>query len=99
VSFEELSFSTHATSSALLPPAESNTEASLASLDSDVLRKALAELPGDQRRVLELGYFSGQSCAEIAAELTVPIGTVKSRMSRAIAHLRARLVPEQEDVS
>jgi RNA polymerase sigma-70 factor (ECF subfamily) len=89
VSFEELQ----------LPPAESNTEATLASLDSDVLQKALAELPGDQRRVLELGYFSGQSCAEIAAELSVPIGTVKSRMSRAIAHLRERLAPDQEDVS
>jgi RNA polymerase sigma-70 factor (ECF subfamily) len=89
VSFEELA----------LPVAESNTEASLAALDGDVLRKALGELPGDQRRVLELGYFSGQSCAEIAAELSVPIGTVKSRMSRAIAHLRARLTPDEEDVS
>lgn len=89
VSFEELS----------LPAAEGNTEATLAALDGDVLRAALAELPEDQRRVLELGYFSGQSCAEIAAVLSVPIGTVKSRMSRAIAHLRARLAPSEEDVS
>lgn len=69
-----------------------SSEPSLAALDSKVLLEALAELPGDQKRVLELGYFSGQSCAEIAAVLSVPIGTVKSRMSRAIAHLRARLV-------
>jgi RNA polymerase sigma-70 factor (ECF subfamily) len=96
ISFEELAGSTRATASALLPASEGNTEAALASLDGDVLRAALAELPEDQRRVLELGYFSGQSCAEIAAVLSVPIGTVKSRMSRAIAHLRARLVPEED---
>jgi RNA polymerase sigma-70 factor (ECF subfamily) len=89
ISFEELSLSA----------SEGNTEATLAALDSEVLRNALSELPTDQRRVLELGYFSGQSCAEIAAVLSVPIGTVKSRMSRAIAHLRARLVPREEDVS
>lgn len=93
ISFEELAGSTR------LPAAEASTEATLAALDSDVLRTALSELPADQRRVLELGYFSGQSCAEIAAVLSVPIGTVKSRMSRAIAHLRARLVPREEDVS
>jgi RNA polymerase sigma-70 factor, ECF subfamily len=63
------------------------------------LSNALAELPAEQRKVLELGYFAGQSCAEIAAVLSVPIGTVKSRMSRAIAHLRAKLVEREEDVS
>jgi len=82
-----------------LPEAESTADASLAALDNDVLRKALADLPADQRRVLELGYFSGQSCAEIAATLSVPIGTVKSRMSRAIAHLRERLIDPDPDAS
>ena len=43
---------------------------------------------------VELGYFGGYSCSEIAAELAIPIGTVKSRMSRAIAHLRERLQPQ-----
>jgi RNA polymerase sigma-70 factor (ECF subfamily) len=87
VSFEELTL-----------PASDHADAGLAQLDSKVLLEALAELPSDQKRVLELGYFSGQSCAEIAAVLSVPIGTVKSRMSRAIAHLRERLVT-QGDVS
>ena len=90
VSFDELS----------MPPSEgAYSDGPPASLDRKVLVEALNALPPDQRRVLELGYFAGQSCAEIAAVLSVPIGTVKSRMSRAIAHLQARLVQTKEDVS
>ena len=59
--------------------------------DSQVLHRALSDLPEDQRTVLELGYFSGFTCAEIAARLELPIGTVKSRMSRAVAQLRTQL--------
>ena len=64
--------------------------------DHDRLAGALARLPLDQRRVLELGYFAGRTCAEIAITLEVPIGTVKSRMSRAIAQLRTQLQELQE---
>jgi RNA polymerase sigma-70 factor (ECF subfamily) len=67
--------------------------------DGQVLHKALAELPDEQRAVLELGYFSGYTCAEIAARLELPIGTVKSRMSRAVAHLRTQLQPGEEERS
>jgi RNA polymerase sigma-70 factor (ECF subfamily) len=59
--------------------------------DGRALHRALAELPDEQRAVLELGYFAGYSCSEIAAELSLPIGTVKSRMSRAVAALRVQL--------
>jgi RNA polymerase sigma-70 factor, ECF subfamily len=38
--------------------------------------------------VLELAYFEGLSCSEIAARLDLPIGTVKSRMARALSQLR-----------
>jgi RNA polymerase sigma-70 factor (ECF subfamily) len=66
--------------------------------DHERLTRALARLPQDQRRVLELGYFAGRTCAEIAITLEVPIGTVKSRMSRAIAQLRTQLqeLPESK---
>ena len=37
-----------------------------------------------QRRVLELGYFAGLSCSEMAESLGVPIGTVKSRLHAAL---------------
>jgi RNA polymerase sigma-70 factor (ECF subfamily) len=58
-----------------------------------VLYGELAELPAEQRVVIELGYFAGYSHAEIALELEIPLGTVKSRISRAISALRLRLDP------
>jgi RNA polymerase sigma-70 factor (ECF subfamily) len=70
--------------------ARASTE-SAGSHDGGTLRGFLLELSAEHQAVLELGYFSGLSCAEIATRLDVPIGTVKSRMSRAIAQLRTRL--------
>jgi RNA polymerase sigma-70 factor (ECF subfamily) len=61
--------------------------------DAQLVTGWLAELPRDHRVVLELGYFEGCSCAEIATRLRVPIGTVKSRMSRALSQLRSRAQP------
>ena len=55
------------------------------------MRRALAEVPEDQRAVLELAYFDGLSCSEIATRLTVPIGTVKSRLAAGLAKLRHTL--------
>ena len=55
------------------------------------LRRIVRGLPPDLRTVLELAYFAGYSCAEMAHELAIPIGTVKSRMARALATLRLRL--------
>lgn len=60
-------------------------------IDASRVRALMTELPAEQSSVLELSYFEGHSCSEIALQLGVPIGTVKSRMSRAIAHLRAGL--------
>lgn len=55
------------------------------------VRSALAELPLEQRRALELGYFAGMSSSEIAAETGVSIGTVKSRVAAGLSKLRERL--------
>jgi RNA polymerase sigma-70 factor (ECF subfamily) len=52
---------------------------------------ALAELPPEQREVLELGYFSGLSQSEIAERTGQPLGTVKTRMRLAMQKLRGRL--------
>lgn len=59
--------------------------------DAARLRGALDTLPAEQRAVLELGYFDGLSCTEIAARLGVPVGTVKSRTAAALGKLRAAL--------
>lgn len=62
-----------------------------ASPDQRRVRAALAELSPEQRAVLELAYFDGRSCSEIAAQLDVPIGTVKSRLAAALGKLRHTL--------
>ncbi len=59
-----------------------------------VVQEALQTLPEDQRVVIELGYFSGLSQSEIAAELGQPLGTVKTRMRLVMQKLRRALVQE-----
>lgn len=53
------------------------------------VRAVLAELGIDQRKVLELAYFEGLSCTEIAARISVPVGTVKSRIAAGLDRLRS----------
>ena len=65
-------------------------------LDGSAARDALAALPRAQREVIELGYFRGMTCSEIAARCDIPIGTVKSRLSAALKQLRSQLAPAQE---
>ena len=59
--------------------------------DRERARAALAALPEDQRRLVELGYYEGLSCAEMAQRVGIPIGTVKSRLAAAVAKLRQSL--------
>lgn len=61
-------------------------------LDHEVAA-ALAELDPDQRDVLLLFAWGELSYEEIASALAIPLGTVRSRMSRARSHLRRRLEP------
>ena len=59
------------------------------------VRAALDQLPVDEREVVRLAHFEGLTHSEIADKLRVPIGTVKSRSSRAhrrLAGLLAHLV-------
>ena len=56
---------------------------------------ALAELLPQQRQVIELAYFGGLSQSEIAAQLSAPLGTVKSWTRQGLMRLRD-LLPEEE---
>jgi RNA polymerase sigma-70 factor, ECF subfamily len=58
---------------------------------SESVRAALAQLPGDQRRAVELAFWQGMTHQEIAKALGIPEGTVKSRLRLAQAKLRDRL--------
>jgi RNA polymerase sigma-70 factor (ECF subfamily) len=55
------------------------------------VRTALAELPDDQGKAIELAYFGGFSHSEIASMLDMPIGTVKGRIRLGLQKLRGRL--------
>jgi len=55
------------------------------------VRDGLAELEVDQRALLRRHYLEGRPVAEIAADLKVPEGTVKSRLSNARKQLRRKL--------
>lgn len=56
------------------------------------VRRALARLGPDQRQVLELAYFRHRTQSEIAAELGLPLGTVKARLARGLRRLAAMIV-------
>jgi len=52
------------------------------------VRAAVDQLGGDQKKVLELAYFEGLSCTEISDRISIPVGTVKSRLAAALGKLR-----------
>lgn len=59
--------------------------------DAGQIRRALRELPADQRRVIELAYFGGFTHSQIAELLALPAGTVKGRMRLGLTKLRLAL--------
>ena len=67
------------------------SEVVLSSLIAPRLAAALGMLTGDQRDVLLLHAWAELSNEEIASALDVPAGTIRSRLSRARAELRAAL--------
>lgn len=55
------------------------------------VRKALATLPDDAARVVVLRYSADLSLQEISETLSLPLGTVKSRLNRALKRLQKEL--------
>lgn len=55
------------------------------------VRVALSRLRPELRAALELAYYSGRSHSEIAADLNVPLGTIKTRIATAVKCLRDEL--------
>jgi RNA polymerase sigma-70 factor (ECF subfamily) len=53
--------------------------------------RGLAALPQDQRVTLELAYYMGESCEDIAAIMGCAVGTVKARMFHARVRLKSLL--------
>ena len=53
----------------------------------------LAALPGGQRQLLQLLFYNNLTAVEVASELRIPLGTVKSRLRRTLGCLRGDAAP------
>lgn len=74
------------------------TKAVLLSQRRRRLHIELAELPAEQRQVLELAFFRGMTQSEIAESTGIPLGTVKTRTLLAMKKMRHALRPDIEDL-
>jgi RNA polymerase sigma factor (sigma-70 family) len=57
-------------------------------LDSQDFRRKLETLDKKQRLIIDMSYFQGYTQEEIARELEMPVGTVKTKIRSAIIELR-----------
>ena len=72
--------------------AEERTDREVARRDeAQEIRAAVAELPDEQQKVIELAYFGGFTHTEIAEMIDTPLGTVKGRMRLGLEKLRTSL--------
>lgn len=77
---------------AILISAPLDPDESLAGVqDAEQLARAMADLSESERQLLAMAYYEDKSQSKIAAELKLPLGTVKSRMRQIFVKLRARL--------
>lgn len=74
-----------------IPLEGSLDESVFARLDGERVRSALAALPDEQRRPIELGFFGGMTHDEIARRSELPLGTVKTRIRAGLKKLRVSL--------
>ncbi len=72
-------------------PGPAPDEASVQSEQRRMVQAALAELVPEQRRLIELAFFSGLSHSELAERTGLPLGTVKTRIRLGMLKLRERL--------
>jgi RNA polymerase sigma-70 factor (ECF subfamily) len=73
-----------------------SNDAQLAFADRDRIERTLDRLPMEQRAVIVLHYHLGLPLPEVANTLAIPIGTAKSRLSRALEAMRAAMLAETE---
>jgi RNA polymerase sigma-70 factor (ECF subfamily) len=78
-----------------MPPREftASTPLESASLEEQqqTLKRVLAELPDRQRQILEMNFYQGVSQSNIAQQLDLPLGTVKTNARQGLINLRRQL--------
>jgi RNA polymerase sigma factor (sigma-70 family) len=79
-----------------MPEPEAGADAGLMLAEKEGrLRLALKELPADQIQVVELSFFADKPHSQIALELGIPLGTVKSRLRLAMGRLKRAMGGEE----
>ena len=68
---------------------------SAAQADREVVDQVLRRLDEAGRAIVVLHYFLGMPLTDVAATLGIPIGTVKSRLHRALGEMRIAIDPER----
>jgi RNA polymerase sigma-70 factor (ECF subfamily) len=66
-------------------------DTAVASIEQQRVAQALAELPSDQRQIIELAFLDGLSHSAIADRLGLPLGTVKGRVRGGLQRLSGKL--------
>jgi RNA polymerase sigma-70 factor, ECF subfamily len=56
-----------------------------------LIHTAMIDLPAEQRRAIEMAFFSGLTQNEISEKLKEPLGTIKARIRRGLLKLRDQL--------
>lgn len=89
-----------AESAAEIAPEEASDAATdtLHAEQREIVKRALAQLPEEQRRTLLLAYYEGLTQSEIAAKLETPLGTIKTRMRTGMMKLRELLASERSKI-
>jgi RNA polymerase sigma-70 factor (ECF subfamily) len=81
-----------------LTPTPNPEETTIAAERRELIQNALSKLTLQQRKVIELSYFSGLTQSEIAVQLHQPVGTVKSWIRLGMMKLRELLSSHKEEV-
>jgi RNA polymerase sigma-70 factor (ECF subfamily) len=81
------------------PGDENPSQVSLAQMrNKRTVRESLEALPQEQVEVISKIYFEGKTHSEVSEELSLPLGTVKSRIRLALKRLNVQLEAEAEEV-
>lgn len=77
-------------------PSPTPDDQTAAKLEAFQLHVCIERLPPKEREIIELAYLQGMSQSEIAVELQMPLGTVKTRNRAALMHLAEILEREEQ---
>ena len=66
---------------------------------NNAIRAKIADLPELQREVIERAYLKGFTLREVSEQMNVPLGTIKSALSRGLGRLRERMGGSAEELA